>query len=126
MLLSNAPVAVVLPAKDVAGAKAFYVDKLGLKATDLPGDMALLSAGGGTMILIYAKPDGTKAEHTVAGFKVDDLDAVMKELEAKGVKFEDYDMPGLKTVNHVMDSGNGTKSAWFKDTEGNILAINQM
>lgn len=61
---------------------------------------------------------------TQAGFTVDDFDATISELRGRGVTFEEYDMPGLKTVNGVADY-DGTKSAWFKDTEGNTIAISE-
>jgi predicted enzyme related to lactoylglutathione lyase len=125
-MLADSPVAAVLPAMDMARAKDFYQNKLGLKLIPLPmEDPLIFEAGDKTTLVIYHRPDGTKAEHTVAGFNVKDVVATIKELSAKGVVFEDYDMPGLKTVDHIMDYG-GSKSAWFKDTEGNILAVNQM
>ena len=71
------------------------------------------------------KRAATKADNTAAGFLVDDLEATMKELRAKGVKFEEYDFPGLKTVNGIATT-DGEKGAWFKDTEGNILALAEM
>ncbi|HTH72229.1 MAG TPA: VOC family protein [Candidatus Pristimantibacillus sp.] len=125
-MLSDSPAAAILPAMDMARAKDFYQNKLGLKLTPMPmEDPMIFEAGKGTTIVVYHRAEGTKAEHTAAGFLVDDVAATIKDLEAKGVVFEDYDMPGLKTVDHIMDYGQG-KSAWFKDTEGNILAINQM
>lgn len=111
----------VLPAADLLRAKAFYADTLGLTiAFEAEGGVAF-TAGNATMLFIY--PYGnTKAEHTVAGFMVDDLESTVAGLRAKGVTFEDYDMPGLRTVDGIADGG-GTKAAWFKDTEGNILSI---
>lgn len=69
----------------------------------------------------------TKADQTVASFKVENIEAHVKELRAKGVKFEEYDIPrmGIKTVDGIATTGKN-KSAWFKDTEGNILAMDQM
>ena len=125
-MLSDAPVSAVLPATDLNRAKDFYQHKLGLKPLPLPmDDPIMFSAGEGTTLVVYHRAEGTKAEHTVAGFKVKDVAQTIAELEAKGVVFEDYDQPGLKTVNHIADYGTA-KSAWFKDSEGNILAINQM
>jgi predicted enzyme related to lactoylglutathione lyase len=125
-MLDDAPVSAVLPAMDLSRAKDFYQNKLGLKPLPMPtGDPILFEAGNGTMLVVYHKPEGTKAEHTAAGFNVKDIESLVKNLEANGVKFEDYDMPQLKTVNHIADYGN-VKSAFFKDTEGNILALNQM
>lgn len=125
-MLSDSPVSAILPATDLARAKDFYQNKLGLKVKDMPmDDPIMFEAGQGSVLVVYKRPEPTKAEHTVAGFLVDDVEKTVKDLEAKGVKFEDYDMPDLKTVNHIMDYGQG-KSAWFKDSEGNILAISQM
>jgi predicted enzyme related to lactoylglutathione lyase len=125
-MLSNAPVSAILPVTDLVGAKDFYEKKLGLKCLPMPmDDPMIFEAGKGTTLVVYYRPQPTKAEHTVAGFLVDDVAQTIKDLEAKGVVFEDYDMPGLKTVNHIMDYGAG-KSAWFKDPDGNTIAINQM
>lgn len=125
-MLDSAPVSAVLPATDLARAKDFYQNKLGLKPMPMSvDDPAIFMAGEGTSLVLYHRSEPTKAEHTVAGFRVADVAQTIKDLEAKGVVFEDYDMPGLKTVDHIMDYGTA-KSAWFKDSEGNIIAINQM
>jgi len=125
-MLNDAPVSAILPATDLDRAKSFYKDKLGLKQADWDmKDPVVFEAGKGTRLVIYHRAEGTKAEHTVAGFIVDDVEALVKELKAKGVAFENYDQPGLKTVDHIASFGP-VKSAWFKDSEGNILALNQM
>jgi predicted enzyme related to lactoylglutathione lyase len=77
------------------------------------------------MIYIYQRAP-TRADHTVAAFDVADIEAEMRQLRSKGVQFEEYDMPGIKTVNGVATMPDGDKAAWFKDTEGNILALEQM
>ncbi|MFF6772912.1 hypothetical protein ACFY8W_05045 [Streptomyces sp. NPDC012637] len=74
------------------------------------------------MFTIYATPSGGQAAHTLAGWAVTDLDAEMEVLRARGVTFEEYDLPGLVTVDGVAEAG-GVRSAWFKDSEGNILAL---
>jgi len=79
---------------------------------------------GGSEFGIYETPSGGQAAHTLASFKVSDLDAEMAGLRGKGVVFEEYDMPGLKTVNSIATTRT-SKAAWFKDTEGNIMAIIQ-
>ncbi len=124
-MLTNAAVHPTLPVVDLARAKKFYEDKLGLKVvrTD-PSPGAMLQCGKGTMLYIYQR-GATKAEHTVASFIVDDVEATVKELKAKGVVFEEYDTPGLKTVNSIFTMGE-MKGAWFKDTEGNILAVSNL
>ena len=123
-MLGNAMVAAILPAEDMARAKAFYTGKLGLTVASDNQDGLMLNAGNGTMLFIY--PYGkTKAEHTVAGFNVSDIEATVKEIRAAGVVFEEYDLPGLKTVDGIVTSPT-SKAAWFKDTEGNILSLIQM
>lgn len=125
-MLSKAPISAVLPVVDLARAHKFYEQTLGLKHTDekLPDDgYTMFEAGEGTNLLLYQRP-AVKVEHTQACFTVGDLESEMKDLRAKGMKFEDYDFPGLKTVNGVAAVGN-VKSAWFLDTEGNILSLTQ-
>lgn len=125
-MLTNATVHPTLPVVDLGRAQKFYEDKLGLKViqTD-PSPGALLQAGGGTGIYIYQRA-ATKADHTAAAFKVQDVEATVKELKAKGVVFEEVEIPGMgKTVDGVATFGD-MKAAWFKDTEGNMLAITNM
>ena len=123
-MLSDNPIFPVLPAADLARAKAFYTQTLGLSVRFESEAGVGFTAGSGAMLFIY--PYGqTKAEHTTAGFMVADVESVVAELRAKGLKFEEYDLPGLKTVNGIAEAG-GVKGAWFKDTEGNILSIAQM
>lgn len=122
-MLSDAKVTVVLPAVDIERARKFYTEKLGLKENKpMPGG-ANFECGSGTEIFLYERPPVT-VEHTQASFAVDDLDAEMNELRARGVVFEEYDMPGMKTVKGVATMDKW-KSAWFKDSEGNILALGQ-
>ena len=126
-MLNKAVIAPTLPAVDLKRAREFYEKKLGLKVImEDPSPGIMLEAGKGSMLYIYQR-GATKADHTVAGFKVDNVEAEVKELKAKGIKFEEYDIPsmGIKTVNGIFTMGK-MKSAWFKDTEGNILAVNQM
>ena len=126
-MLVNAPIHAVLPAVDLDRARKFYEGKLGLKVVRVDPDPApgvLFEAGKGTQFSIY-KRAATKADHTVAGFTVKDVEAEVKELKAKGVVFEEYDTPGFKTVNGIVSMGP-VKAAWFKDTEGNILCVNNL
>ncbi|MFG3346012.1 VOC family protein [Streptomyces sp. NPDC048018] len=122
-MLSDSPVAAIIPANDLARAKRFYTETLGLTLTrEAPEDTRLES--GGTIVGLYETPYGGQAQHTLASFKVDDLDASMSELKAKGVTFEDYDLPGLKTVDGVVETDN-MRGCWFKDSEGNVLCLVQ-
>jgi len=125
-MLDNPKVHPTLPVVDLERAKRFYEEKLGLKVVrEDPSPGALLQAGDGTALYIYQRAP-TKADHTVAGFEVKDVEATVKELKAKGVVFEDVDFPSLKTKEGIatMATPKGeVKAAWFKDTEGNILAV---
>ncbi len=123
-MLGDAPLVAIIPAADVARAKAFYTDTLGLKFTDTGPHGDLTFECGGSEFGIYETPSGGQAAHTLASFKVSDLDAEMAGLRGKGVVFEEYDMPGLKTVDGVVED-EGMRAAWFKDSEGNILCLNE-
>jgi catechol 2,3-dioxygenase-like lactoylglutathione lyase family enzyme len=115
----------MLPVKDLKRAREFYEKKLGLKPLGAKQDGKFLFAGGdGGTIALFPKPEGTKAEHTAVSFLVKDIAREIKELKQKGVVFEDYDFPGLKTENHVCVLGS-EKAAWFKDTEGNYLCLHE-
>ena len=115
-----------LPAVDIKRAKRFYQEKLGCTVNmEGPDPGAFLECAGGGLYIYQRAP--SKADHTLATFLVDDVECEVRELRAKGVKFEEYDIPsmGLKTVNGIARMGD-SKSAWFKDSEGNILGITQV
>ena len=114
----------MLPVKDMARARRFYDAALGLQAVGGKPDGKFVYRCGGTELALFSKPEGTKAEHTAVSFQVADIGAAIKELEGRGVRFADYDFPGLKTVEHVCVLG-AEKAAWFEDTEGNILCLHE-
>jgi len=114
----------MLPVKDLARARRFYEEKLQLKAVGLKPDGKFVYRCGGAEIALFPKPEGTKAEHTALSFQVPDIAASIKQLKSRGVKFADYDYPGLKTVEHVCVLG-AEKAAWFEDPEGNILCLHE-
>ena len=119
--MKNYRVFATLPVTDYARARQFYKDKLGLTPTEPDGD--LFECGDGSGFLISAmgsKPGG----HTQMSFDVDDVVKVVKELKSKGVVFEEYDLPGLKTVDSIAERPD-VKGAWFKDSEGNMIGIGQ-
>ncbi len=123
--LSTAPATTTLPAEDLDRARSFYEDKLGLETETRP-DMPegiFVHAGKGTLVFLYQRGRAT-AENTALTFEVDDLEATVSELRANGVRLEEYDWPGLKTVNGIA-SRDADKAAWFKDSEGNILCAHQ-
>ena len=123
-MLSSASVTTMLPVKDIARARAFYEGCLGLRPGGFRADGKFVYVVGGSTLALFPKPEGTKADHTAISFRVDDIAASIGELKRAGVVFEDYDFPGLKTVNHVCVLG-AEKAAWCKDTEGNYLCIHE-
>jgi catechol 2,3-dioxygenase-like lactoylglutathione lyase family enzyme len=123
-MLANASVTTMLPVRDMARARAFYEGCLGLTAGNFKPDGKFEYAVGGSILALFPKPEGTRAEHTAISFRVDDIAANIAALKCAGVVFEDYDLPGLKTVEHVCVLGS-EKAAWFKDPEGNLLCIHE-
>ena len=124
-MLANAPVTTMLPVVDLARARDFYENKLGLRAVGLkPDGKFVYQCAGGALVALFPKAEGTKADHTALSFQVADIAAAIEALQRAGVVFEDYDFPGLKTVNHVCVLG-AEKAAWFKDTEGNYLCLHE-
>ena len=120
-MLKDCRVFTTLPVTDPARARKFYADKLGLTPTAPDGDY--YECGEGTRFVISkmgSKPGG----HTQMAFAVEDIDGTLRELRSKGVVFEEYDYPALKTVNGIADAGD-LKAAWFKDSEGNMIGIMQ-
>lgn len=125
-------VATRLPVQDLHRARSFYADKLGLEPIEeRPGGL-LYRCGSGTFALFASvgSPSGT---HTQMGFEVTDLRAAVEVLRARGLVFEEYDVPGLKTVDGVAEvvgnypskGGKGELAAWFRDSEGNLLGLGQ-
>ena len=123
-MLSRTTVTTMLPVIDMPRARDFYENKLGLVPGELKPDGKFTYTVGGSILALFPKPGGTKADHTAVSFRVDDIAASVASLERAGVVFEDYDLPGLKTVEHVCVLGS-EKAAWFKDTEGNYLCIHE-
>ncbi len=110
-----------IPAKDLDGTRRFYEDILGAKVvTEDPG--GILYKSGDSTFSVYPTEFAGTAQHTLGAFMVTDVEAAVADLRAKGVTFEEYDMPGLKTVDGIAETG-GFKGAWFKDPEGNILSV---
>lgn len=128
MSLADAPMTPSLPAHDIERAKRWYQEKLGLTPLMDLGPAGQLYQSGGTNWLIYETPSAGTGKHTLGGWVVPDIDAAMQELRAKGVKFEDYDLgdQGPTTENGVARDPQGGAVAWFTDSEGNILVINQL
>lgn len=124
-LLANATVTPTVSTTDPTRSREFYGNTLGLNCTDsnTEENAFQVECGNGTSIYVYPRQDPPKAENTVASFNVNNFEEVVADLRNRGVTFEEYDFPGLKTENGVADLGGGTKAAWFKDPDGNILAV---
>jgi catechol 2,3-dioxygenase-like lactoylglutathione lyase family enzyme len=114
-----------LPAADLDRAKKFYSEKLGLApATESEGGI-FYELAGGTRFILYPTPDPKRGGHTQIGFTTNDIEAEVAELRSRGVVFEEYDFPGLRTENGIAQTGTA-RAAWFKDSEGNTIGIVQL
>ena len=124
MSLARFPLTTMLRCQDLTAQKRFYAEVLGLKIVQTyPSGEVFLEAGNGTRLGLYPG-ERSKADHTIACFTVDDIEAVVKQLAAKGQKLMDYDAPGFKTVNHILTM-EGHKAAWLQDPEGNFIGLGQ-
>jgi predicted enzyme related to lactoylglutathione lyase len=124
-MLADHPVLAMIPCHDVERARQFYEGKLRLTPVNANPGGATYVCKGGTMFTLYPSSFAGTAQNTAMTWTVDDLAAEMSELRAQGVVFEEYDLPEAKTVNGVAEFPGG-RAAWFKDTEGNILAVTQL
>lgn len=124
-MLQDSPFFAYIPARNVARARKFYEEKLGLKATAEQAGGVVYEFVKGTSCFLYPTPNAGTSKASQAFWQVRDVDREIEELKARGVVFEDYDMQGEKSASGAITAG-GAKAAWFKDSEGNILAIVQM
>jgi len=123
-MLANTRMTTILPVADLDRARRFYGEALGLEPRGQTGDgKPLFACANGTIGLMQRSP-ATPAAHTAASFEVPDIMKAITELTRRGVAFEDYDLPGLKTVDKVCVLG-AEKAAWFKDPDGNILCLHE-
>ena len=123
-MLKNAPIVPYIPATDVARARRFYEGKVGLVPREEVAGGVVYECGARSWVFLYPSGGAGTSKASQAFWQVDDIEAEMAELKARGVVFEEYDMPGMKTVNGIVTAG-GARAAWFNDSEGNILAIIQ-
>ena len=123
-MLTKAPIIPYIPATDVARARRFYEDKVGLVARDEIAGGVVYECAGGSWIFLYQSEGAGTSKASQAFWQVKDVEAEVRELKSRGVTFEDYDYPGMKTVDGIATMGD-TKGAWFKDSEGNIMALIQ-
>ena len=127
MSLTDSAVAVMLPTGDSTRAQDFYEGRLGLPfngKNDATGEM-MFGLAGGCALVVRLLPDATPSPNTAMSFEVPDIGAEIADLESRGVVFEDYDLPDMKTVDHVFDDGT-MKAAWFLDPDGNVLCLHQL
>jgi predicted enzyme related to lactoylglutathione lyase len=124
MMLQDSPIYAYIPAKDVARARRFYEGKLGFKPKEEINGGVVYEFGGGTACFLYETPNAGTSQASQAFWSVDDVDREIEALKARGVVFEDYDMPGERSAAGAITEG-GAKAAWFKDSEGNIMALIQ-
>ena len=124
-MLANCPVQTTIPYLDYDRARQFYEESLGFTpAQENPGGVMYECADGTSFVLYPSQFAGT-AQNTAMGFLAHDIEAEVEELRGRGIVFEEYDFPDLKTVNSIAEFPGG-RVAWFKDTEGNILGITQL
>ena len=130
-MLASGRVATRLPAQDLDRARAFYAEKLGLEPVEeRQGGLRYVCAGG--EFALFESAGSSSGDHTQMGWEVEDIDATVRELRARGVVFEEYDGPGLETVEGIAyiegnypSKGRAERGAWFRDSEGNMLGIGQ-
>lgn len=124
-MLNEFRVHATLPAVDLERAKRFYRETLGFELESENPAAAFFVSAGGTRFVVFATPNPERAGHTQAGWEVTDVEKVVADLKTLGVVFEEYDFPGLKTVESIADNPAG-RAAWFKDSEGNTLGLIQI
>lgn len=123
-MLNKLEVHATIPASDLERAKKFYLEKLGLTPTEeTPG--GLIYRCYNSWFLLYPTPNAGTSTHTLMGWTTEDIEQEVAELKARGVGFEKYDTPHLKTVDGIATTGPN-RAAWFKDSEGNILGLVQL
>jgi catechol 2,3-dioxygenase-like lactoylglutathione lyase family enzyme len=131
-VLKNGRIATRIPCQNLARAREFYADKLGLQPSEeRPGGLLYRCASG--EFALFQSAGASPGTFTQMGWEVDDIDATVAELSKRGVEFEEVDVPGLKTVdgiaevagNYPSKGGKGERAAWFRDSEGNMLGVGQ-
>jgi predicted enzyme related to lactoylglutathione lyase len=123
-MINDSTVTANIPAPELNRARDFYADKLGLTpASEIEGIMLIYKTAGGTTFSVYQTEFAGQAGHTIAQWHVEDVAAEVRALQDKGVTFEQYDMPGVEWNSGVASMGDMGKAAWFKDSEGNILCL---
>ena len=130
-MLADSQVATRLPAKDLERAKTFYSEKLGLQPVEVrPGGLCYRCGTG--YFALFESVGAASGNHTQMAWEVADIEATVAALRTRGVVFEEYNLPGLKTVNGIAEiegnypsKGVGERGAWFRDSEGNLLGLGE-
>ncbi|HKW59148.1 MAG TPA: VOC family protein [Candidatus Dormibacteraeota bacterium] len=119
-------VGTAIPAQDVRRARQFYEQKLGLKPTQETPDGGAMYVIGETGFFVFPSMGKASGDHTQMAVDVEDVEEAARELKKSGVKLEEYDTPDFKTRDGIAELPDGSKGAWFKDTEGNLIALGTM
>lgn len=124
-MLSSAPVYPTLAVKDMDAATAFWVDKLGFRVREsTPDGGVVLEAGEGSRLSLYPSQFAGTNKATACAFDVTDIEQSVRDLRTRGIEFEEYDLPQMKTVNGIASTDDG-RGAWFTDPDGNIIGVFQ-
>jgi predicted enzyme related to lactoylglutathione lyase len=123
-MLKTAPIRAYIPVSDLARARKFYEQTIGLEPKHVVSHAVLYECGGAE-VFMYVTPNAGTSKASQAFWQVADVEAEVADLKARGVRFEEYDLPGAPMKNSIA-TGGGAKTAWFKDTEGNIMAVSQV
>ena len=123
-MLSDARITAIVPTTDLARAREFYEQTLGLSdaGASPPGAQAVYRCGGDTLLEVYERPTAGDAQHTLASWEVSDVPGTVEQLRSRGIRFEEYDLPEFKTEDGIATSGD-FQAAWFRDPDGNILCV---
>jgi len=123
-MLKNSPIIPYIPVADLARARKFYEEKIGLTPKEVYAGGVIYECGGGSWVFMYPSAGAGTSKASTAFWDVADVEKEVAQLKARGVVFEEYDLPGITMVNGIA-TGGGAKTAWFTDSEGNIMAISQ-
>jgi len=123
-MLKTAPIRAYIPVSDLARARKFYEQTIGLEPKHVVSNAVLYECGGAE-VFMYVTPNAGTSKASQAFWQVADVEAEVADLKARGVQFEEYNLPGAPMKNSIA-TGGGAKTAWFKDTEGNIMAVSQV
>jgi predicted enzyme related to lactoylglutathione lyase len=125
-MLNDSKVQANIPASDLDRARDFYADKLGLTPIkEFDGEILEYETAGGTGFSVYRTDYAGQAGHTIAQWHVTDVESQVRDLKAKGVVFEVFDMPGMQWDGEIATIPGLGRAAWFKDSEGNTMCVDQ-